>query len=144
MDLSRRNFLKAAAGGGLVLASNLSPTPLLARETVPRLPEAMGILYDATVCIGCKACMTACKEYNQLPPDHYDPNGIWDDPVDLSAKTVNIVKLIPERHRPGQRPGDQRLLLHQALLHALRRSLLRLRLSGIGPHQRPENRGRPV
>jgi Fe-S-cluster-containing dehydrogenase component len=93
MDLNRRDFLKAAAGSGLVLASNLSPTPLLARETVPRLSEAKGILYDATACIGCKACMTACKEYNQLPPDHYNPNGIWDDPVDLSAKTVNIVKL---------------------------------------------------
>ena len=37
--------------------------------------------------------MAACKEYNNLPPDHYDPNSIWDDPVDLSAKTVNIVKL---------------------------------------------------
>ncbi len=93
MDLSRRNFLKAAAGGGLALASNLSPAPLLARESVPRLPEAQGILYDATVCIGCKACMTACKEFNHLPPDHYQPGEIWDDPLDLSAKTVNIVKL---------------------------------------------------
>jgi Fe-S-cluster-containing dehydrogenase component len=93
MGLSRRDFFKAAAGSGLVLASNLSPAPVLAREPIPRLPQAMGILYDATVCIGCKACMAACKEYNQLPPDHYDPSGIWDDPPDLSAKTVNIVKL---------------------------------------------------
>ena len=75
------------------MASNLTPVPALAREPVPRLPEALGILYDATVCICCKACMSACKEYNHLPPDHYDPNGIWDDPIDLSAKTVNIVKL---------------------------------------------------
>jgi len=93
MGLSRRNFLKAAAGSGLVLASNLSPAPLLAREAVPRLAEAKGILYDANLCIGCKACMTACKEYNHLPPDHYHPHNIWDDPLDLSAKTVNIVKL---------------------------------------------------
>ncbi len=93
MGLSRRDFLKVSAGGGLLLAANLTPAPALAREPLPRLPEAMGILYDATVCIGCKACMTACKEYNHLPPDHYDPNGIWDDPVDLSARTVNIVKL---------------------------------------------------
>ena len=93
MGLSRRDFLKVSASGGLVLASSLSPLPVAARAPVPRLSEAMGILYDATLCIGCKACMAACKEYNHLPPDHYQPNNIWDDPVDLSAKTVNIVKL---------------------------------------------------
>jgi Fe-S-cluster-containing dehydrogenase component len=93
MGLSRRDFLKVSAGGGLVLASNLSPVPALAREPVPRLPEAMGILYDATVCIGCKACMAACKEYNHLPPDQSNPADVWDDPIDLSAKTYNIVKL---------------------------------------------------
>jgi Fe-S-cluster-containing dehydrogenase component len=93
MGLSRRDFLKVSASGGLLLASNLAPTQAWAREPATRLPEAQGILYDATVCIGCKACMTACKEYNHLPPDHYNPNSIWDDPVDLSAKTVNIVKL---------------------------------------------------
>ena len=91
--INRRDFLKVSASGGLVLASNLSPVPAAAREPVPRLPEAMGILYDATVCIGCKACMTACKEYNHLPPDHSNPNSVWDDPVDLSSRTYNIVKL---------------------------------------------------
>jgi Fe-S-cluster-containing dehydrogenase component len=93
MGLSRRDFLKVSASGGLLLASNLAPVPALARDPVPRLPEAVGILYDATACIGCKACMSACKEYNHLPPDHYNPSNIWDDPIDLSAKTVNIVKL---------------------------------------------------
>ena len=93
MGLSRRNFLKAAAGGGLMLASSLSPVPVSAREPNARLPEALGILYDANLCIGCKACMTACKEYNNLPPDHSNPSSLWDDPIDLSAKTYNIVKL---------------------------------------------------
>jgi Fe-S-cluster-containing dehydrogenase component len=93
MPLSRRDFLKTAASGSLVLASNLSPVAVMAREATARLPEAVGILYDATVCIGCKACMAACKEYNQLPPDHYRPDSLWDDPLDLSAKTYNIVKL---------------------------------------------------
>jgi len=93
MGLSRRDFLKVSASGGLMLASNLSPLPALAREPVARLPEALGILYDATVCIGCKACMAACKEYNNLPTDRSTPGSLWDDPLDLSAKTVNIVKL---------------------------------------------------
>jgi len=93
MGLSRRDFLKTAVGGGIMLASNLTPAPAAAREPKARLPEAVGILYDATLCIGCKACMTACKEFNHLPPDHSHPGSLWDDPVDLSAKTYNIVKL---------------------------------------------------
>ncbi|MBV9087774.1 MAG: 4Fe-4S dicluster domain-containing protein, partial [Acidobacteriaceae bacterium] len=28
-----------------------------------------GILYDATLCIGCKACEQACAEHNKLPYD---------------------------------------------------------------------------
>jgi len=100
MGLSRRDFLKVSAGGGLMLASSLSPLPVAAREPTPRLPEAVGILYDATVCIGCKACMSACKEYNHLPADKSSADSLWDDPRDLSAKTVNIVKLY--RNGTGQ------------------------------------------
>src|SRR4051794_24929499 len=29
--------------------------------------EPMGFYTDTTVCIGCKACEVACKEWNQLP-----------------------------------------------------------------------------
>jgi len=93
MGINRRDFLKVSAGGGLMLASTLSPIPALAREPKVRLPEAVGILYDATVCVGCKACMSACKEYNHLPPDYSTPGSVWDNPLDLSAKTYNIVKL---------------------------------------------------
>ncbi len=75
------------------MASALSPVSALARDNKPRLVDAVGILYDATVCIGCKACMTACKEYNHLPPDRSSPKSLWSDPRDLSAKTYNIVKL---------------------------------------------------
>jgi formate dehydrogenase iron-sulfur subunit len=31
------------------------------------MPEPMGFFTDTTVCIGCKACEVACKEWNQLP-----------------------------------------------------------------------------
>lgn len=93
MGLKRRDFIKISASGGLLLASNLSPEPAQARAPIPRLPEAQGILYDATLCIGCKACMAACKEYNHLPPDKSTPDSLWDNPVDLSAKTYNIIKL---------------------------------------------------
>jgi len=45
------------------------------------------MLYDATRCIGCRACVTACKTANNLPGNLYDP------PNDLNGDTKNIIKL---------------------------------------------------
>ena len=36
---------------------------------------ATGFLTDTTVCIGCKACEVACKQWNQLPADGYELSG---------------------------------------------------------------------
>jgi Fe-S-cluster-containing dehydrogenase component len=92
MDIKRRDFLKIAAAGGALLAANAHPA-LAAREPKTRIPEALGILYDATVCIGCKACVSACKQYNDMPADYSSNDKIWDDPLDLSGRTLNIIKL---------------------------------------------------
>lgn len=89
MDIKRRDLLKIAAGGGLLLATGL---PAHAREPKKLAPEAVGMLYDATACIGCKVCQNACKQFNDMPAEHTAAEKIWDDPVDLSAKTLNIIK----------------------------------------------------
>jgi Fe-S-cluster-containing dehydrogenase component len=51
------------------------------------------MLYDATRCIGCKACMVACNAANDLPPDTTRSDGLWQMPVDLNERTKNIIKL---------------------------------------------------
>ncbi len=33
------------------------------------MPAAMGFFTDTTICIGCKACEVACKNWNQLPAE---------------------------------------------------------------------------
>ncbi len=105
MSMNRRDFLKAAAvGGGAILASQAVSAGASMPRELP--PEAVGILYDATLCIGCKSCMVNCKIQNSVPggalylPDRkglpYDfssPDNIWDDARDLSSKTVNIIKV---------------------------------------------------
>jgi Fe-S-cluster-containing dehydrogenase component len=69
-------------------------------------PDAVGILYDATLCIGCMACMVNCKKANAEPggalyhretagqiPFEYPPgNEIYDAPTALSDKTLCIIK----------------------------------------------------
>jgi Fe-S-cluster-containing dehydrogenase component len=89
MEIKRRDFLKGVAGGAALTL--VRPTLALAREKI-RLPDAVGILYDATLCIGCKTCMVGCRKANDLPPEMQGAQNLWDNPVDLSASTLNIIK----------------------------------------------------
>ena len=54
--------------------------------------DAVGLLYDTTRCIGCKTCVVACKEANDLPADNRQ-NPLHDAPTALNDRTKNIIKL---------------------------------------------------
>ncbi|GAB3547516.1 hydrogenase 2 operon protein HybA [Noviherbaspirillum agri] len=90
MSMDRRDFLKGALGGGALLATS---TTVEARDNKPMPPEAIGLLFDSTLCIGCKACVAACKEANDMPPEFSGSEPLWDTPLDLSGKTLNVIKL---------------------------------------------------
>jgi formate dehydrogenase iron-sulfur subunit len=64
--------------------------------------QRMGFFTDTTVCIGCKACEVACKQWNDLPADRsHAPKGhAYDYTGDLSASTWRHVHLVelPPRH----------------------------------------------
>ena len=95
---NRRDFLKVAAataGTGLLLATNAKSA--LAAEEAKLPPHAQGLLYDSTTCVGCKACVSACKQANQLPPDFNSKDKLWDDAVDLSGKTLNVIKVYKDK-----------------------------------------------
>lgn len=87
---SRRTFLKHLVAGGAAAA--VAP-PVCARETHERPPEALGLLFDATLCVGCKACVAACKQANNLPPEFSTSDQLWDTPLDASAYTFNVIKV---------------------------------------------------
>jgi len=96
MGISRRSALKAmAAATATTVATTLKPRPTQAAAVVAR-PDAVGMLYDTTRCIGCKACMVACNKANNLPPDTSLSGGLWQMPVDLNERTKNIIKLYQE------------------------------------------------
>jgi formate dehydrogenase iron-sulfur subunit len=42
-------------------------------------PPRMGFFTDTSVCIGCKACEVACKEWNQIPEDGLNWTGMSHD-----------------------------------------------------------------
>lgn len=97
MALKRRDFFKGAAGGGAALATAaVMPAPAEARENKPMPPHAVGILFDSTLCVGCKACVAGCKEANNLPPDFNTGDQLWDTPLDIGPKTFNTIKVYAE------------------------------------------------
>ena len=98
------------------------PTDLLAADDPPHSggyaddSPRFGFFTDTSVCIGCKACEVACKEWNHVPDDGLDFTGMsYDNTGGLSANTWRHVAFI-EQSRPAEpvdlgmpeftRPGD--------------------------------------
>jgi Fe-S-cluster-containing dehydrogenase component len=90
---TRRDFLKGVLASGAAAACVVSAPPAAARETRPRPPEALGLLYDGTLCVGCKACVAACKTANNNPAEFSTVDHLWDTPLDTSGYTFNIIKM---------------------------------------------------
>ena len=65
MSMTRRGALKvlgaaaAAAGAGVA-------APAEARTAKKNAPDDLGLLYDVTRCIGCRACVTKCRDAASL------------------------------------------------------------------------------
>ena len=54
-------------------------------------------LTDATICIGCKACEVACKEWNEVPADGMDWSGLsYDNTKALGASTWRHVMFLEQ------------------------------------------------
>lgn len=108
---SRRQFFKrmALAGAGVMAAPLLSAKNAVAMKLRPRHAQDVGMLYDATRCIGCRSCEVACKKANGMPYE-YDAEKIWDAPMDLSSKTLTVVKLY--QGEDGQHSFIKRQCMH--------------------------------
>jgi formate dehydrogenase iron-sulfur subunit len=87
-------------------------------------PPRLGFFTDTSVCIGCKACEVACKEWNLVPADA-GPTGSgsarmadidllgmsYDNTGALGANTWRHVAFIESQHRSGPQKGDVRWLM---------------------------------
>jgi formate dehydrogenase iron-sulfur subunit len=79
----------------------------LTAGTTIRPGRRYGFFTDTTLCIGCKACEVACKEWNNLPADGIGLTGMsYDNTRELSAHTWRHVKFIERVGSDGQRAND--------------------------------------
>lgn len=79
-----------------ILSSNQAPHKYV-EEEVP-----VGFFTDPTVCIGCKACEVACKEWNEVPADIAPWSGkSYDNTLSLGASTWRHVLFLEEDEPRG-------------------------------------------
>src|ERR1700745_4307985 len=89
------------ADPGAAPAPGLDPA---AHAGYPDHPPRMGFFTDTSVCIGCKACEVACKEWNHVPEDGLNLTGMsYDNTAGLGADTWRHVAFI-EQHAGGHPP----------------------------------------
>src|SRR5207248_5876242 len=81
-------------------------------------PQRMGFFTDTTVCIGCKACEVACKQWNQLPADgfHFTGNS-YDNTTMLSDTTWRHVAFIEQLGHEVKR--DRWLMMSDVCKHCV-------------------------
>ncbi len=103
MTMNRRDLLKGAAVVGVSAVAGTAPAS--AGEPASPPEDGVGMLYDATLCIGCRVCVTACKKANDLPYNLSDPA------KELSGDTKNIIRLYAE--------GDERSYIKAQCNHCL-------------------------
>lgn len=70
--------------------------------------KSYGFFTDTSVCIGCKACEVACKEWNNLPADELGLTGdSYDNTGALSSETWRHVAFVERSGKSGVRENSQ-------------------------------------
>ncbi|OJF14734.1 4Fe-4S dicluster domain-containing protein [Couchioplanes caeruleus] len=74
-------------------------------------PPRMGFFTDTSVCIGCKACEVACKEWNLVPDDGFNLLGTsYDNTGGLTANSWRHVAFIEQPATAAPPKGTTRFL----------------------------------
>ncbi|MGH3493675.1 MAG: 4Fe-4S dicluster domain-containing protein [Sciscionella sp.] len=82
-------------------------------------PPRMGFFTDTSVCIGCKACEVACKEWNLVPEDGMDLLGMsYDNTGALGASTWRHVAFIEQSVPAAPPPAPEPVSLGMPSLGA--------------------------
>ena len=78
-----------------------------ARDDTGNRSGRKGFFTDTTICIGCKACEVACKQWNQLPDDGFHFSGMsYDNTVALGASTWRHVSFLERPAALGTQEAD--------------------------------------
>ncbi|HOO56520.1 MAG TPA: hydrogenase 2 operon protein HybA [bacterium] len=100
--MNRREFLKksglALVGGGAV--ASVPEIAEASGHAKQASPEALGVLVDTTLCIGCRECERACERTNHvadtpLTDEYFDDKSVFDSERALSVNQYTVVNKYP-------------------------------------------------
>src|ERR1700724_2299965 len=109
-------------------------------EPPPAPEKAKGFFTDTSLCIGCKACEVACKQWNQLPADGFAMTGnSYDNTGKLGATTWRHVQFIEQAKANSNRQDQRWLMMSDVCKHSADAGCLEARPAGtrIRPEYRP-------
>ncbi len=89
----------------------MTTTSRRAEETLghPDPQPRKGFFTDTSICIGCKACEVACKEWNAVPEDGLSLTGMsYDNSQGLGASTWRHVAFVEQREPLGMQESHLR------------------------------------
>jgi formate dehydrogenase iron-sulfur subunit len=100
--MKRRHFLGLLGAAGVTLSTGVAAKAASSAD-VRGLPNAGGVLFDASRCIGCRKCEAACNQVNELPKPAkpFDDLTVLDATRRTTATAYTIVnKYTPETGKP--------------------------------------------
>jgi formate dehydrogenase iron-sulfur subunit len=108
MDADRRTFLRVLAGAGIATVLGVPDSVSADGDVLPGYPDQFGVLVDTTVCIGCRRCEWACKEWNKLPnqkslKEYEKDQGVFQGLRRTHADTFTVVNRF-DNPRDSSRP----------------------------------------
>jgi len=87
-DLQSQNYIRRSA-------TTMTPPAVRNHE------EEVAKLIDVSRCIGCKACQSACMEWNNLRPEMEEFKGSYDNPHDLTPSTWTLMRFTEYENDSG-------------------------------------------
>ena len=125
MGVAQSGSHQGANGRNLTVLNGINTltelvAPLRKEPPLPAQP-AMGFFTDTSLCIGCKACEVACKQWNQLPASDQPWSGTsYDNTRQLSAITWRHVQFIEQIDQEYSKPSRPALPLFESWIEEAR------------------------
>jgi len=66
------------------------------------MARTLAMFTDVSLCIGCRACQVACKQWNQLAPEEPEWTGSYQNHPHFTDKTYRLVRFFEETDAKGQ------------------------------------------
>jgi len=66
------------------------------------MARTLAMFTDTSLCIGCRACQVACKQWNELPMEEPEWTGSYQNHAHFTDKTYRLVRFIEKPQANGE------------------------------------------